>query len=116
MHAPQSFIDRFRYNANRAALVQSRIKALERLADVEVMETDPEYVFNFPAPDTIMAPPIISFNDVSFAYPGGKTLFTDLSFGLDFDSRCAVARQLAGTPRREGQSTCNLFGKCATCW
>lgn len=28
----QAFIDRFRYNANRAALVQSRIKALERLA------------------------------------------------------------------------------------
>lgn len=30
----QAFIDRFRYNANRAALVQSRIKALERLAGV----------------------------------------------------------------------------------
>jgi ATPase subunit of ABC transporter with duplicated ATPase domains len=28
----QAFIDRFRFNANRAALVQSRIKALERLA------------------------------------------------------------------------------------
>lgn len=28
----QAFIDKFRYNANRAALVQSRIKALERLA------------------------------------------------------------------------------------
>ncbi|MEW5310279.1 MAG: hypothetical protein WDW38_002091 [Sanguina aurantia] len=27
----QAFIDRFRYNANRAALVQSRIKALERM-------------------------------------------------------------------------------------
>ncbi len=31
----QSFIDRFRYNANRAALVQSRIKALERMEAVE---------------------------------------------------------------------------------
>ncbi len=34
-----------RYNANRAALVQSRIKALERMADVAVMEEDPEYIF-----------------------------------------------------------------------
>jgi ATP-binding cassette subfamily F protein 3 len=34
-----------RYNANRAALVQSRLKALERMAEVEVMEEDPEYVF-----------------------------------------------------------------------
>lgn len=33
---PQAFIDRFRYNANRAALVQSRIKALERMAEVQV--------------------------------------------------------------------------------
>ncbi len=32
----QAFIDRFRYNANRAALVQSRIKALERLAGARV--------------------------------------------------------------------------------
>ena len=27
----QAFIDRFRYNANRAALVQSKIKILEKL-------------------------------------------------------------------------------------
>ncbi len=38
--APLRFLRR-RYNANRAALVQSRIKALERLAEVEVMEEDP---------------------------------------------------------------------------
>jgi ATPase subunit of ABC transporter with duplicated ATPase domains len=31
----QAFIDRFRYNANRAALVQSRIKAMERMECVE---------------------------------------------------------------------------------
>lgn len=36
-----------RYNANRAALVQSRLKALERLAEVEVMEEDPEYIFRW---------------------------------------------------------------------
>ncbi|KAL6757773.1 ABC transporter family protein [Haematococcus lacustris] len=86
----QSFIDRFRYNANRAALVQSRIKALERLADIEVMEEDPEYVFRFPDPGEVVNPPIIAFNDVSFAYPGGPTLFHDLTFGLDLDSRFAI--------------------------
>ena len=34
-----------RYNPNRAALVQSRIKALERMADVETVEADSEYCF-----------------------------------------------------------------------
>jgi hypothetical protein len=32
----QAFIDKFRFNAKRASLVQSRIKALERMAEVEV--------------------------------------------------------------------------------
>ena len=34
MPPPQAFIDKFRYNAKRASLVQSRIKALERMAEV----------------------------------------------------------------------------------
>ena len=34
-------MDRFRFNAKRAALVQSRIKAIERLADVETIASDP---------------------------------------------------------------------------
>jgi ATPase subunit of ABC transporter with duplicated ATPase domains len=34
--AQQAFIDKFRFNAKRASLVQSRIKALERMAEVEV--------------------------------------------------------------------------------
>jgi len=37
----QAFVDRFRFNAKRAALVQSRIKAIERLADVETIADDP---------------------------------------------------------------------------
>ena len=41
----QAFIDKFRYNAKRASMVQSRIKALERLEELEAVEQDPEYVF-----------------------------------------------------------------------
>lgn len=50
----------------QASLVQSRIKALERLGESEVVEEDPEFVFKFPPPDTV-APPIMGFNDVSTA-------------------------------------------------
>ncbi|KAL4853778.1 ABC transporter F family member 3 [Chlorella vulgaris] len=86
----QAFIDKFRYNANRAALVQSRIKALERLADVEVVDVDPTYIFRFPTPPDAASPPILGFTDVEFAYPGGPVLFTDLNFGLDLTSRFAI--------------------------
>lgn len=48
-----------------------------------------DYVFRFPAPAPV-APPILGFVDVSFAYPGGPTLFADLNFGLDMESRFAI--------------------------
>ena len=41
----QAFVDKFRFNAKRASLVQSRIKAIERLGETEVIEDDPEYIF-----------------------------------------------------------------------
>lgn len=87
----QAFIDKFRFNAKRASLVQSRLKALERLADVDIEEEDPDYLFRFPDPaGGPVPPPVLSFNDVDFAYPGGPTLFRGLNFGLDLDSRFAI--------------------------
>ncbi|CAH1451582.1 unnamed protein product [Lactuca virosa] len=86
----QSFIDKFRYNAKRASLVQSRIKALERLGHVDEVVNDPDYKFEFPTPDDRPGPPIISFSDASFGYPGGPILFRNLNFGIDLDSRIAM--------------------------
>ena len=45
------------------------------------MEDDPAYQFRFPDPPDGASPPILSFTDVSFGYPGGPTLFHDLNFG-----------------------------------
>ncbi|KDP25252.1 hypothetical protein JCGZ_20408 [Jatropha curcas] len=86
----QSFIDKFRYNAKRASLVQSRIKALERMGHVDEIVNDPDYKFEFPTPDDRPGPPIISFSDASFGYPGGPILFKNLNFGIDLDSRIAM--------------------------
>ena len=86
----QSFIDKFRYNAKRASLVQSRIKALERMAEVRVFDVDPETVFRFPEPAEASGQ-LMSFDDVTFAYtPGGRTIFRDVRFGLDAGSRLAI--------------------------
>ncbi|XP_020211276.1 ABC transporter F family member 3 isoform X2 [Cajanus cajan] len=86
----QTFIDKFRYNAKRASLVQSRIKALERMGHVDEIVNDPDYKFEFPTPDDRPGAPIISFSDASFGYPGGPTLFRNLNFGIDLDSRIAM--------------------------
>ncbi|KAH1099336.1 hypothetical protein AAZX31_13G002900 [Glycine max] len=86
----QTFIDKFRYNAKRASLVQSRIKALDRMGHVDEIVNDPDYKFDFPTPDDRPGAPIISFSDASFGYPGGPILFKNLNFGIDLDSRIAM--------------------------
>ncbi|KAH8582226.1 ABC transporter [Cryptosporidium sp. chipmunk genotype I] len=48
----QKFIDKFRYNAKRASLVQSRIKLLEKLPMLEEIQKDPTVVFDFNTMDT----------------------------------------------------------------
>ena len=87
----QAFIDKFRFNAKRAALVQSRIKALTRMAEVNLLEDDPECVFRFPEPADASGS-LISFNDVSFSYAPGSSrdIFKRVSFGLDAGSRLAI--------------------------
>ena len=56
-------------------------------------------MFRFPAPGAV-APPILGFVDVSFGYPGGPTLFSDLNFGLDMDSRFAIVGPNGTRPPR----------------
>jgi ATP-binding cassette, subfamily F, member 3 len=43
----QEFVDKFRYNAKRASLVQSRIKALEREVVVDAVEDEASFTFAF---------------------------------------------------------------------
>lgn len=86
----QAFIDKFRFNAKRASLVQSRIKALERMAEMPTFQQDPEYVFRFPDPGTTGSANVVSFTEVDFGYPGGPSLFQKLNFGIDAESRFAI--------------------------
>jgi ATP-binding cassette subfamily F protein 3 len=96
----QAFIDRFRYNAKRASMAQSRIKKLEKMVLIAEPETDgPGVKFLFPNPDRV-PPPILQFTDVSFNYPGQPSLFRDLNIGIDMDSRVALVG-----PNGVGKST-----------
>ncbi|VDL73999.1 unnamed protein product [Nippostrongylus brasiliensis] len=80
----QEFIDKFRYNAKRAAMVQSRIKMLEKLPILHPVELDAEITFKFPQCE-VLNNPVLQLDDVSFRQVGengsGKTTLLKLLLG-----------------------------------
>ncbi|ESS29714.1 ATP-binding cassette sub-family F member 1 [Toxoplasma gondii GAB2-2007-GAL-DOM2] len=68
----QSFIDKFRYNAKRASLVQSRIKLLSKLPMLDMVAEDPSLHFNFKEPE-VLAAPLLQAEEVSFSYAPRKS-------------------------------------------
>ena len=85
----QSFIDRFRAKATKAAQAQSRIKMLERLGPpISVIEDQP-VSFDFPDPEQL-PPPLISIDKGQAGYAPGKPVLRGLSFRIDMDDRIAL--------------------------
>mmetsp|Transcript_20296 Transcript_20296/g.61646 ORF Transcript_20296/g.61646 Transcript_20296/m.61646 type:complete len:786 (-) Transcript_20296:105-2462(-) len=66
----QEFVDKFRANAKRASLVQSRIKAIEKMdrEGIEDVEEEKPFRFTLPNPESL-GRPIIAVEGVSFGYP-----------------------------------------------
>jgi ATP-binding cassette subfamily F protein 3 len=85
----QSFIDRFRAKATKAAQAQSRIKMLERLGPpISVIEDQP-VSFDFPDPQQL-PPPLISVDKGQAGYAPGRPVLRGLSFRIDMDDRIAL--------------------------
>jgi ATP-binding cassette subfamily F protein 3 len=84
----QSFIDRFRYKASKARQAQARIKALERLPQIESVIEDAPTRFNFPEPARI-APPILALERVDIGY-GSTKILRNVSLNIDMDDRIAL--------------------------
>eukprot|EP00919_Chromeraceae_sp_WS-2016_P055708 GHVR01132328.1.p1 GENE.GHVR01132328.1~~GHVR01132328.1.p1 ORF type:complete len:716 (+),score=149.31 GHVR01132328.1:116-2263(+) len=86
----QAFINKFRYNAKRAALVQSRIKALNKLPSIESLSSDPTLSFLFKQPEPIPSP-MLSLSGVSFRYSDDTPIIVkDVDLSVDLDSRIAI--------------------------
>ena len=85
----QKFIDRFRAKASKATLVQSRIKALNKLPMLDAVGQDPTTVFNFGDPEELPIP-IMQVNDVSFNYGDNAPVLRDVNLSIDLDSRLAI--------------------------
>lgn len=84
----QSFIDRFRFNAKRASLVQSRIKALDKLGFAENVEEDAAFRFEFPEPERLQKH-VLQLDNVDFAYTPDRMLLRQVNVRVDMDSRVA---------------------------
>eukprot|EP01060_Flectonema_neradi_P004391 TRINITY_DN12827_c0_g1_i1.p1 TRINITY_DN12827_c0_g1~~TRINITY_DN12827_c0_g1_i1.p1 ORF type:complete len:743 (+),score=159.07 TRINITY_DN12827_c0_g1_i1:58-2286(+) len=85
----QEFIDKFRCNAKRAAMVQSRIKAMEKMDLISAVEKESTFRFKFNEPEQVPSP-FMQILDVSFGYKVNNVLFRDVNFALDMDSRVAL--------------------------
>lgn len=92
----QVFIDRFRYNANRASQVQSKIKLLEKLPELTPVEKDREVHLKFPEVDKLNGT-ILRLDEVDFCYTKGKYIFRNVDISASTDSRiCIVGENGSG--------------------
>ncbi|CAG0880865.1 unnamed protein product [Cyprideis torosa] len=92
----QEFIDKFRYNAKRASLVQSKIKMLEKLPVLQPVEEETNIVLKFPDCE-YLSPPILHLDDVGFYYTKTKPIFSKIDVSGTMESRiCIVGENGAG--------------------
>jgi ATP-binding cassette subfamily F protein 3 len=84
----QSFVDRFRAKASKARQAQSRIKALERMPQIESVVEDKVTRFSFPEPNKL-APPMLSLDGVDIGYDGTPVL-RGVSLRVDMEDRIAL--------------------------
>lgn len=93
----QEFIDKFRYNAKRASLVQSRIKQLEKLPELKPIEKESEVVLRFPDVEKLSGP-ILTLSEVEFGYDKTRgPVFKNVDLSATMESRiCIVGENGAG--------------------
>lgn len=84
----QAFVDRFRYQANKARQAQSRLKALAKLDPVAQILDEPSIQLRFPD-TTVPPPPLITFDRVQAGY-GDKVVLDHLDLRIDPDDRIAL--------------------------
>nr|CDS23258.1 ATP binding cassette sub family F [Echinococcus granulosus] len=93
----QQFIDTFRYNAKRASLVQSRVKALERMPKLVPPEKSVVVIFKFPECEKLTLQPLVQLEGVHFHYLPETPLLEDVDLTVLFSSRiCVVGENGAG--------------------
>ncbi|MGI9367351.1 MAG: ABC-F family ATP-binding cassette domain-containing protein [Ruegeria sp.] len=84
----QSYVDRFRYKADKAKQAQSRLKALARMQPISSPQEAALRAFTFPEPEE-MSPPIINLEGGVTGY-GETEVLRRLNLRIDQDDRIAL--------------------------
>jgi ATP-binding cassette, subfamily F, member 3 len=92
------FIDRFRYQATKAAQVQSRIKMLEKVVPIEVPPERKKIHFNFP-PCAKSGRTVLELKHARKGY-GGRSVLSDVNLHIERGDRIALVG-----PNGAGKST-----------
>ncbi|MDP8916009.1 MAG: ATP-binding cassette domain-containing protein, partial [Pseudomonadota bacterium] len=85
----QSFVDRFRAKASKAAQAQSRLKRLAKLPPMEASIEERVAPFHLPSPPRPLAPPLVRLEGASVGY-GGPPVLRNLNLRLDLDDRIGL--------------------------
>ncbi len=94
----QAFIEKFRYKATKAKQVQSRVKQLEKMEDVKLLQNRKKIHFHFPTPERV--PQILlELRHIDKAY-GDNVVYKDLNFRIYRGDKLALV-----APNGAGKST-----------
>lgn len=98
----QSYVDRFRYKADKARQAQSRLKALAKMQPITTPQEAALRRFEFPTPEEL-SPPIVNMEGAATGY-GDTTVLSRLNLRIDQDDRIALLGK-----NGEGKSTLSKF-------
>ncbi|MCA9455532.1 MAG: ABC-F family ATP-binding cassette domain-containing protein [Nitrospiraceae bacterium] len=84
----QNFVDRFRYQANKASQVQSRIKQLEKVKRIELQRDTKRLKFKFPDPPA-SGKDVFELRNIGKRY-GDKIIYDGLDFSVERGQRVAL--------------------------
>ncbi|MBX9931315.1 MAG: ATP-binding cassette domain-containing protein [Methylobacterium sp.] len=86
----QSFIDRFKAKASKAAQAQSRVKRLAKLEPIAATIEEHVAPFHLPSPKRPLAPPLMHLTDATIGYGDDAPVLRDLNLTLDVDDRIGL--------------------------
>jgi ATP-binding cassette, subfamily F, member 3 len=84
----QTFVDRFRYQANKASQVQSRIKQLEKVKMIEIQRDPKRVKFKFPLP-AASGRQVLELQSVAKRY-GEKVVYEKVNCSIERGQRVAL--------------------------
>ncbi len=86
----QSFVDRFRAKASKAAQAQSRMKRLAKLEPIEATIEERVAPFLLPSPARPLAPPLMRLEAADVGYADGVPVLRGMDLRLDVDDRIGL--------------------------